>query len=279
MFYAGMQGLGDNFYQRAVIREVPGEHHLITAWPQLYSDMPRIRCVRPDTRLRTQAKNAVRDLAWQRPPRTMPQPVHYTNRAGTMLQGLCAAFGVNPARVTFDAPAFGQERRERYIVVRPATVRTEWRADARNPRPEYLKRAAQALRSRYRIVSVADLQPGKEWALDPLPDADESYHAGELALEQLLALVAGAAAVVGGVGWLVPAAVAYRVPMLLLYGGSGANNGPQRIFDIRMDTGLIQQVLPDRLCLCTDPAHACDKTISNLDKHLERFALRLAARR
>jgi hypothetical protein len=279
VFYAGMQGLGDNIYQRAALREAPGEHDLLTPWPQLYSDLPRIRCVRPDTRLRTQVKNASRpDLCWSPAPRTPLQPVNYSNPSGTMLQGLCRAFGVTPARITFDAPAFSQPPREPYIVVRPATIRTEWRADGRNPRPEYLQRAVEALRCRYRVVSVADLQPGQEWALDPLPYADQRYHAGELQLEQLLALVAGAVAVVGGVGWLVPAAVAYRVPMLLLYGGWGAVNGPQRIFDARIDTSLVQQVLPDRFCLCCDRGHPCDKTISNLDRHLERFALRLAAR-
>lgn len=280
MFYAGMQGLGDNLYQRAVIREVPGEHYLLTAWPQLYSDLPQIRCVRPDTRLRTQAKNAGRpDLRWAAAPRASALPVHYVNQGGTMLQALCRAFGVNPKQITFDGPQFDQPQREPYIVVRPATLRSEWRADGRNPRPEYLQRAVDALRDRFRVVSVADLQPGQEWAVEPLPYADESYHAGELQVEQLLALVAGAAAVVGGVGWLVPAAVAYRVPMLLLYGGWGAANGPQRIFDVRMDTSLIQQVLPDRFCMCSDRSHACDKTISNLDRHLERFAVRLAARR
>lgn len=252
---------------------------MITAWPQLYSDLPRIRCVRPDTRLRTQAKNASRlDLRWSDAPRSHPRAASYVSLGGTMLQALCASFGVQPQRITFDAPAFSQPDREPYIVVRPATLRSEWRADGRNPRAEYLHRAVEALRCRFRVVSVADLQQGDEWALPPLPYADERYHAGELAIEQLLALVAGAAAVVGGVGWLVPAAVAYRVPMLLLYGGWGAVNGPQRIFDTRMDTSLVQQVLPDRLCLCSDRSHPCDKTISNLDRHLERFAVRLAAR-
>lgn len=252
---------------------------MITAWPQLYADLPRVRCVRPDTRLRTQAKNAGRtDLRWSPPPRGMAHPVHYANHVGTMLQGLCHSFGVQPQQITFDAPVVSETQREPYVVVRPATVRTEWRADGRNPRPEYLQRTVEALRGRYRVVSVADLAQGLEWALEPLPYADERYHAGELLLEQLLALVAGAAAVIGGVGWLAPAAVAYRVPMLLLYGGWGAVNGPQRIFDTRMDTSLVQQVLPDRFCMCADRAHPCDKTISQLDRHLERFALRLAAR-
>lgn len=279
MFYSGMLGLGDNLYQRAAIREVPGEHHLITAWPQLYADLPRIHCVRPATRLRTQAKNVARaDLRWAQSPRRRPQAVHYAGRPGSMLEGLCSAFGVRPRQVTFDAPSFAAPSREPYVVVRPATVRSEWRADGRNPMPEYLARATEVLRRRYRVVSVADLAPGREWALDPLPPADETYHAGELQIEQLLGLVAGASAVVGGVGWLVPAAVAYRVPMLLLYGGWGGPNGPHRIFDTRMDISLIEQALPDNFCLCANRSHACDKTISNLDEHLERFTLRLAAR-
>lgn len=280
MFYRGMLGLGDNLYQRAVIREVPGDHHLITAWPQLYADLPRIRCVRPDTRLRTQVKNVRRpDLRWAVPPAPPPRHVHYVGQPGSMLAALCRSFDVRPKRITFDAPRFEQTAREPYIVVRPATVRSEWRADGRNPDPQYIARAVDALRRQYRVVSVADLAAGAEWPVEPLPYADEHFHAGELQLEQLLALVAGAAAVVGGVGWLVPAAVAYQVPMLLLFGGWGAANGPQRIFDPRMDTSRIHQVLPDRFCMCGSWRHACDKTITNLDEHLERFTLRLAAQR
>lgn len=276
MFFEGMQGLGDNFYQRAVIRELPGRHQLVTSWPQLYADLP-VDCVKPQTTLRTQVKNiARRDIQWSALPRGTARRVHYVGQSGSMLAGLCHAFGVASERITFDGPPVVTPAGERYIVVRPGTVRAEWRADSRNPLPEYVDRACRALSSRFRIVSIADLADGAEWLVGPAPYAHERYHSGELTIEQLLGLVAGAAGVIGGVGWLVPAAVAYRVPMLLIYGGWGFHNGPARIFDPRMDVSRIEQAVPDRFCMCTSPSHGCDKRISRIDDHIERFALRLA---
>jgi hypothetical protein len=126
-------------------------------------------------------------------------------------------------------------------------------------------------------VSVADLKVGREQAVLPLPPADETYHAGELALEPLLALIRGAAAVVGGVGWLLPAAIAYRVPMLLIYGGWGQDNGPARLLDRRMDVSRVEQVLPTRFCMCRGRGHRCDKRIDDFAARAERWTRTLAA--
>lgn len=283
LFVHGMLGLGDNIYQRAVIRELAQtrEIWLKTPWPQLYADLP-VRSVRPETKLRTQARNVAQWSAWARPPRGLAeQRISYAGREGTMLEGLCAALGVKADRLTFDLPrSFSGcgEDRPAYIVIRPASVRAEWPAAARNPLPEYLALAAETLRKDFRIVSVADLAPAVEWPVLPLPYADETFHAGELGVEQLLALVAGAAGVVGGVGWLVPAAVAHQVPMFLIFGGWGRDNGPKRIFDRRMRTGLIEQAVPQRFCLCGNREHACDKRIDGIEEQLQRWRLGLLAR-
>lgn len=277
-----MYGLGDSIYQRAVVRALPGIHYLRTPWPQLYADLPNIRCVRPVTRLRTQAKNAARATTWATPPASLaPRRANYVQHRGTMLEGLCQAFGVRLPAVTFDLPPFPSPmpRDQPYVLVRPATVRAEWRADARNPRAEYLDAAARAASAAgYRVISVADLAEGQEWLDGPAPFAHQAYHHGELSLELLLGLVRGAAGVIGGVGWLAPAAIAYRVPMLLLYGGWGFHNGPQRIFDPRLDVSRITQVIPDTFCMCSSSQHACNKTISDLDRHLDAFLVRCTER-
>ena len=233
-----MQGLGDNIYQRAILREIAGTRplYLMTPWPQIYNDLP-IWCLPwANSRLRTQNKNMARDdLAWAKWPRFMPpaKTFHYVNRPHTtILQALSESAGVVLDQITFDLPSFRTETIDRpYIVIRPATVRKEWRAIGRNPRPEYLAQAAEYLRDYFHIISVADLSEGQEWLVPPIPYADETYHAGELSFEGLMALVEGASGIVGGVGWQVPAAIAYRVPMLLIFGGWGVPNGPQRIFD------------------------------------------------
>lgn len=282
IFIEGMKGLGDNLYQRAVVRELGKARavFLKTPWPQLYADLSGVYCVRSPTMLRTQARNAARPWPWVPPPRGVPAQVwHYARRPGSILGLLCDKFGV-AGQVDFSGPPVPLlPARPPYVLVRPVTLRKEWRADSREADPAYIARAAAFLRARgFRVVSVADISPPEEWALEPLPEADEVFHRGELPLEQVLALVAGAAAVVGGVGWLAPAAVAYRVPMFLIFGGWGNDNGPQRIFDPRMDTSRIHRATPDRFCMCSNKFHACNKTISDLDGHLERFAMELAAR-
>lgn len=273
----GMQGLGDNIYQRAILREYCKEHdvYLVTSWPQLYADLP-IRCVKPAVKLRTQEKNYARsDLKWHVPwASTNRIRWHYVNRHGSIVQSLCDSLGVDYSALDFSGPALEADSlvTGKYVVVRPATIRSEWRADSRNPEPKYLASAAKAFRDAgYKIVSIADLQDGQEWALDPLPEADITWHKGELALEQMLALLKGASAVIGGVGWLVPASVAYQVPMFLIFGGWGLHNGPGRIFDPRMPTGLIDAVLPDRFCMCGTARHECDKTVSDIGERIGRF--------
>ena len=276
----GMLGLGDNIYQRAVVREVARsrEVYLETTWPQLYADLP-VRCVRASTRLRTQAKNAARaGLAWHDPPPAAKRVRwHYEGRNGSILECLAKPLSAQPR--VFDLPAFAVPSREPYIVVRPATVRREWPADSRNPHHGYIDRAVRALRDRYRIVSVADLRSGDEWPAEPLPYADEAYHRGELTIEQLLGLVAGAAGVVAGVGWIVPAAIAYRVPLLVIFGGWGVHNGPARLFDAPMEMSAVHQVLPDRFCMCASASHHCDKRVGNFDAHADAFAVRVATHR
>lgn len=278
-FLQGMLGLGDNLYQRAVIREL-GKTVLLTPWPQIYSDLP-VYCMRPSTRLRTQAKNAARnDLHWTEPGRIQSR-VRWSrigyNGHGTMLAGLLHSAGINPDRIDLNGPPVMSSRTGRYLVVRPCTIRHEWRADARNPNPDYLCRAVDALRHEYTIISVADLEPGHEWAVAPLPFAHETYHRGELLVEQLLGLIGGSAGLIGGVGWLLPAALAYQRPMLLIHGGWGHANGPQRIFDPRIDISRVVQAMPDNYCHCNNKLHDCDKTITQIDARIDEFTAALAA--
>ncbi len=139
--------------------------------------------------------------------------------------------------------------------------------------------AVDRMRRDFRIVSVADIGPEADRAELPLPYAAETFHAGELDVEQLLALVENAAGVVAGVGWILPAAIAYQVPMLLLFGGRGLHNAPSRIFDECMNIERITQIVPDQMCMCGDHDHQCDKRIANIEAKIEQWAIRLLAGR
>ena len=275
MHIQGMKGLGDNIYQRAFLQDLKHPVWLETPWPELYRDLPMVKVVRPDTKLRTQSKNISRHAHWERPPRGRVAQIAYGKDG--IIRGMAARFGRQPA--AYNLPDFGPPPVEgRSVVVRPVTVRSEWRADARNPLPEYVARAAAEMQRRgYKVVSVADLEDGKEWALDPLPVADVQYHAGELQVEQLLALVQGAAAVIGGIGWIVPAAIAAKVPAWIVCGGQGGYNAPELITAPTMDLTRIAFAVPDNFCRCTQREHTCDKRISDYDQRFAEWADRLPA--
>ena len=270
-----MLGLGDNIYQRAFIKGLRDVVYLQTPWPELYRDLPHVRPVRPDTRLRTQAKNLRRHGGWTTMPRGHQVRIGY-GREG-IFPGMAKCIRTTPAEM--DLPDFGPAPVDGpYVVVRPVTVRAEWRADTRNPLPEYIAQAAAAMRMRgFKVVSVADLADGAEWALEPLPEADIQYHSGELPVEQLLALVQGAAAVVGGIGWLLPAAIAARVPAWIVCGGQGGYNAPELITAPTMDLARIAFAVPDNFCRCTQREHSCDKRISDYDQRFAEWADRLPA--
>ena len=269
MIIHSMKGLGDNVYQRAFLKNMPGPIYLDTPWPELVADLPHVHCVRPQTNLRTQAKNIARHSSWLMPP--AKQPARHI-RYGTegIIPGMIASFGVMPGE--FDLPPLPPSPETgKYVVVRPATVRSEWRADTRNPDPEYIYRAAwEARLLGYKVISVADLQEGQEWLVGELPQAHVQYHKGELPVEQLLALVQGAAAVIGGIGWLVPAALSAKVPAWIICGGQGGYNAPELITP-KGQTNITFAV-PDNFCRCRLKVHSCDKRISDYDSKLAQWA-------
>jgi len=270
MIIHGMRGLGDNLYQRAFIKALPKPVYLDTPWPEIYRDITGVHFIRPQTNLRTQAKNIARHTTWTMPPTRHPtRQIRYG--AEGIIPGMIASFGVMPGE--FDLPPLPPSPVEgKYVVVRPATVRSEWRADTRNPASLYIDLAARMASERgYKVISVADLVEGVEWVQDYEPYADVKYHKGELPVEQLLALVKGAAAVIGGIGWIVPAALAARVPAWIICGGQGGFNSPEQICPAG---STITFAVPDNFCRCKLKQHTCDKRISNYDAKLTEWAER-----
>jgi hypothetical protein len=269
MIIHSMKGLGDNLFQRPFIKALPKPVYLDTPWPEIYSDIPGVHFIRPQTTLRTQAKNIARHADWVMPPTRQPtRQIRYG--AEGIISGMAACFGVAPG--AFDLPPLPPSPEQgRYVVVRPATVRSEWRADTRNPDPEYIYRGVWEARLRgYRVISVADLVEGQEWLVGPADyPADKRYHKGELPVEQLLSLVANASAVIGGIGWLVPAALAARVPAWIICGGQGGFNAPELICPAG---STITFAVPDNFCRCRLKQHNCDKRISDYDSKLAQWA-------
>lgn len=270
----GQHGLGDSIYARPFIRAASKRRptYLQTPWPELFADLP-VSFVRPSSRLRTQAKNI------ERQPRTLwtDAPVccdvvklaygHADFAAGhTIAQAIEQRLPLEGAPFVFGLPPMGPaiSRAKPIALVRPVTVRSEWRNEARNPLPEYVAHVAQSLMDTHHVVVVADLSPGFEWLEGELPPHHEAFVQGEFNVRQLLALAGAADVIVGGVGWIVPAALALRRPAFVILGGQGQHNSPERITDPRMNTSLIGFAKPERYCQCANMTHKCDKKIPNL---------------
>lgn len=263
-----MRGLGDNIYQRAFVKALNGPVYIDTPWPEFYRDLPNVHFIRPDTKLRTQSKNIAKQPAWQpRPRHGTALTVSYGSEG--IVKGMTAAFRVQP--VAFDLPDFGPSPvRGKYVVVRPVTVRAEWRADTRNPDPWYIKEACIWAQARgYTVVSVADLEDGKEWLIGDNPFSDIQYHRGELGVSQLMALVQGASAVIGGIGWIVPACIAAKVPAWVVCGGQGGFNAPELICP---KGTTVTFSVPDNFCRCKLKEHNCDKRITDHASDFTRWA-------
>jgi hypothetical protein len=275
-----MRGLGDTIYQRPFIRVLAHGHNLYlrTPWPELFSDVPRVRFVGYTERLRTQAKNMRRNRRlyyWPQPHSIPTVKARYgiSNPYRGIIPDFEAVFGVAFNPNFFDLPNLGQcpiQADKPIAVVRPVTVRNEWANPARNCKPEYITEAIRILRERFYVVTVADVVENGEWFDGTAPEADASFHRGELHVSQLLSLVRHAAVVVGSVGWIAPAAVALKRPLVLIAGGQGAWNAPEIIYDSRLDTSRVRWIMPDRYCRCAPADHDCDKTISNFGDQFQR---------
>jgi len=187
----------------------------------------------------------------------------------TLFAELCTHFGYNSRSFKLSLPAYINARwktNKRIAVIRPVTVRAEWRNLARNPLPEYITEIANMLRHTYHVVCVADIDGRNEALVGKMPFAHDYYVKGELNTIDLLTLVQAASIVVGGPGWIIPAATAANVPGIIVFGGQGGHNAPERLIE-RDWQHKLQFITPDKFHLCTNMrCPSCPKTISRFSE-------------
>lgn len=281
IYVPGMQGLGDNIYQRAFIKQLLRRHDvwLETSWPELYADLD-VKVVRATTRLRTQSKNILRSrAAWSPPPTNASRVprISYINafRTGrSIVQGMEETVGVKLDAADFDLPALPPspvKTSKPIAFVRPVTVRREWFNAARNPEPQYLAQIVEHLRSTHHIVTVADIDGWDETLVGAPIKADSVFINGELPVMNMLALLGASDIVVGGVGFIIPASIALKRRCFVVLGGQGGHNAPRMILDSRLDCSRIGFATPRSFCQCTNMRHACDKTIPDLMEQLATY--------
>ena len=177
----GMQGLGDNIFQRPFIHALSRQWtvYLETSWPELYADLP-VKVVRSTTRLRTQAKNINRArVAWSSVPSNCMHTrkisyVHALKTKGSLVQGMEHTFGIGFDPQLFDLPPLPPSpltTDKPIAFIRPVTIRPEWLNDSRGPKPEYIAAIVDELRPTHHIVVVADVEDRAEWFVGSRPRA------------------------------------------------------------------------------------------------------------
>jgi hypothetical protein len=155
--------------------------------------------------------------------------------------------------------------------VRPLTVRSEWFNSARNPEPQYIADIVEALRPTHHIVCVADVAHAAEWFVGVPPKGDSEFIHGELPVMDMLALMAASDIIIGGMGFIIPAALALNKHCFVVLGGQGGHNAPSRVLDPRLDCSRIGFATPKDFCQCTNMRHNCNKTIPDLMQQFCRF--------
>ncbi len=293
VYVKGMHGIGDNINQRMFIDALSRAGYRVelqTPLPQLYADLSGVTFIPAETTLRTQQKNeqrAYRNLPYIARPSPDAQRIRIMHDRQTKEQGesvvrtMTRQFGIAPAPASLPhfRPSPLVVTDKPVAVIRPTTVRNEWKTTSRGPLNEYIDMASRMLAARgYHCVSVADLNESdacekrREWVDGMVPFAHQRFHHGELSLEELLSLTESAAVVVSGDCLLLHAAIAYGTPLLAILGGMGGACRPEIIADpSHYDLSKVCFIKPDNFCLCQEMTHNCDKHISGPEDKIAAF--------
>lgn len=247
----GLHGLGDNLHQRPVLRHLMQNHNLIleTSWPCIYHDLvgDNLRFVSRPVALRTQLKNTYRerDKFSDNPPAHHRMPsirFSYTTKTinecpsrsvlEAMYKAAAAQSAYADADLSFPVPdewsiqLFNEITKtwpntgKPLLIYRPLCVRPEYRgSQVRNANAADYAEIFAAIRDNFFVVSVADLEPMREWIVGPELKADVTFHKGELHFEWLAALFKSAACVYTSGGFAAVLAPAVGTPCIDVLGG------------------------------------------------------------
>jgi hypothetical protein len=285
----GMHGMGDALHQRAVLRQLMKSHRVIleASWASMYHDLlgEDLILIRKPSSLRTQAKNVQRESeAKLFTPMTMPAArqmrVSYTGLntlacpSKTVLEAMCVSTGTSYAEADYRLPVPAEWHTDLFkalgslpanadrpwLVYRPLVERPEWRGSIlRNAAPMAYAKVFEEIRDTFFVISVADLEPGKEWIYGPRLNADMTFHAGELNFEMLAALFEQSKVVYTSSGFgaiLAPAVGTACISMTGGYEYPGCHDSAAR-FAPYLSIGPIVS------CHCWTSAcrRACDKSV------------------
>lgn len=238
----GMHGLGDNIHQRAIIRKLVEQYDvwLETSWPSIYHDFPEVKFIRKSVKLRTQTKNAERERHLYVPHHVQNQTfskhlyISYTPQLVRTLKSVLKAMfytcHLDPRDADYSLPIpetwVSPVKSEKPILIyRPLVDRKEWGGcQTRNPDKETYRKLFETIRKDFYVVSIADLQQGKEWMVSDPIDADLELHEGQLSFEQMAALFKQARLVYNSPGFATVLSRSVGTPNITVFGGYESSN-------------------------------------------------------
>jgi len=240
-------------HQRAILRQLMQRHTvtLMTPWPAMYHDLEGLILVRRGIQLRTQMKNERREseatqfIAHHPLTRSTGLRIAYGGQqvlqtpSKTVLEVMCDITNTIYAdadyrlpvpqewfdllRGTFDWPGLAAiiGTPKPIMFYRPLVTRTEYRGSTlRNADPVAYRELFNSIRDKFFVVSVADLEEGKEWLVDPEDTKPElSFHKGELVLEAMVALARLSDLVFTSSGFAAILGPAVETPTISIIGG------------------------------------------------------------
>ena len=261
---------------------VNNEVYLYTSWVSVYHDLIAngLHVLNRPTPLRTQRKNAQREAALfeksipdgiKAKTIELPYRPERVRALGTVLAAMCEVWQCDYTSADFRLPVPSEwlgrlenklkwrETPKPILIYRPLTIRPEWRgAERRNPDFGAYSELFGLIRERFFVVSVADVENGKEWIVGSHPaDIDVRFEKGELTFEELAALFSVAKMIFTSPGFPVVLAQAVSTPVFALFGGyedhrsflGGARYSPYLGID------------PIDPCRCFSHGHRCKKQV------------------
>lgn len=265
----GMQGIGDNIYQHPIVQrlvEIHQDVYLRTPWPQLYQDIADLKFLRPRTKLRVQSENVENWVGWAQEPDQKKRfyrkvKLTYLGAPAPYYRTMLHTAGLPPSSYFLSLRFNMITERRSIALIRPPTVRRDWRYPARNPKVQYIEWAIDYLKKQgMETFVIASIKNPDEIYDERRPEgADFYFEQGELSVLDMLDLCQVSRVVVGGVGFIVPMCIATGARGVIVHGGCGGLNHP-RMIDAPGE-GRCIHVLPKNYCICKKPIHDCDKDI------------------
>ena len=287
LYFQGVSGFGDNFYQRPIIKDLAKSYkniYLETAFPEIYWDIENIEFIYPrGMTLRTQLKH-IKDLPkkmwsdlpkkvdtvrWDQvgppsEPKIQTKYVELENDPDFNFTFPVKTEWITAARKLVKSLDLDGKK---LCVIRRPTNREEWNCTSRNPRIEYYQLLIDRYCGEYYFLSLADIAKGEEWFEGDLFGLDKEFNHGEIPLTTILGLIAIADMTITYPSFFMIAAIAMRARCFCIFGGTAS---PESVLRKNLDLSNFSHVSPDVPCDCREMNHECNKEIDS-EKIIARF--------